>query len=108
MFNRNYEALFLNSEQHIADNKGNFRDSDTVSEPENDTVNDTVKYLNQRDSNIYKIIKMHPGLRYPQLYEYLKITDPKISRVTFSRRIAKMSELIEFRGSTKTGGYFIK
>ena len=108
LFNRNYEALFLNPEQHIADNKSNFRDSDTVNEPVNEPVNDTVKYLNQRDSNIYKIIKMHPGLRYPQLYEYLKITDSKISRATFKRRIAKMSELIEFRGSTKTGGYFIK
>ena len=73
-----------------------------------ETVNETVNYLNKRDSNIYRIIKLHPGLRFPQLYEYLVVTDPHISRATFMRRIAHMSDLIEFVGALRTGGYFIK
>lgn len=73
----------------------------------NDTVNDTLNLsdseiiaLNKRNSNIYHGIKDHPGLRFPQLYEFLKITDPTITRVTFSRRVSYMSDLIEFRGSS--------
>ena len=71
------------------------------------TVSDTVTSLNQRDSNIYRIIKLHPGLRYPQLSQYLKITDPTITRESFARRISKLRSFIEFKGSPKTGGYHI-
>lgn len=102
LFNRNYEALFVNPNQHIIDNKGK-TDIDTV----NDTVNDTVKYLSQRDSNIYNVIKQHLGLRFPQLIDYLIVVDPKMNKRSFARSVATMKDLIQFRDSPKTGGYYI-
>lgn len=135
--NRNYEALFLDPKKHLEDNtyshqkhevdgdKPGFiikteltdtigdtvnNNSVTVSDTVNHnsvTVSDAVTSLNQRDSNIYRIIKLHPGLRYPQLSQYLKITDPTITRESFARRISKLRSFIEFKGSPKTGGYHI-
>lgn len=58
--------------------------------------------------NIRKIIKQNPGLRSTQLLELLKITDTEITLNIFKKSIKQLSELIEFRGSSKTGGYFIK
>lgn len=98
LFNRNYEALYLHPEQHIKDNEVKT----------NITVNITTNELNRRDSNIYRIIKQPPGLRYPQLYEYLKALDPDLNRNTFKRRIIELNNFIEYKGSKRNGGYYIK
>ena len=113
--NRNYEALYLNPQKHLDDNKSITHLHGTVNVTVNDSVNgkeiatkDKIISLDKRDSNIYRIIKLHPGLRYPQLFEFLSVTDPTLNRRSFARSIKKMSDLVEFRGSNKTGGYYIK
>ena len=89
--------------EHLFDNKG----KETIFPIEN-RKNEAVRTLSMRDSNIYRMIKAHPGLRYPQLQDYLKVIDPTLGRGAFGRRIASMTDLIEFRGAPKTGGYFVK
>lgn len=102
--NKNYEALYLNPQKHLDDNKSIVHGFTSSQEKKSDDIST----LNSRDANIYKTIKLYPGLRYPQLEEYLKVTDPNVTRQIFSKRVIAMKDLIEFRGSSKTGGYFIK
>lgn len=56
-------------------------------------------------NQIYLAIKSNPGVRKPQL---LKIV--ATSRATAERSIAKLQHLnkVEFRGASKTGGYYCK
>ncbi len=99
--NRNYEALFLNPEKHLEDNKS-ITNGFLKINSEVDTE------LSARDANIYKVIKLYPGKRVPQLLELLQPLDSAITRNILHKRIKSLSDLIEFRGSSKTGGYFIK
>ena len=99
--NRNYDALYLHPEKHIQDNEGNTPRGVYG-------VNDGVKSLSLRDSNLYRIINKNPGLRTPQILELAKPTDPEISVDIIQRRLKAMNDLIEFRGAPKTGGYYIK
>lgn len=73
-----------------------------------DEVNGRVNIMNFRDANIYKVVKLYPGLRVPQLLELIKPLDPAINKNILYKRIKLLSEYIEFRGTSKTGGYYIK
>lgn len=115
IFNRNYEALFVNTNQHLKDNRNKVNENNKYIEPinravngaVNSAVNGAVKSLSKRDSIIYKVIKENPGFRYPQLERIIKILDPDINRNIFSKRIIQMKDVIEFKGSPKSGGYYI-
>lgn len=107
IFNRNYEALFVNTNQHLKDNRNKVNKNNKYIEPINRAVNGAVKSLSKRDSIIYKVIKENPGFRYPQLERIIKILDPDINRNIFSKRIIQMKDVIEFKGSPKSGGYYI-
>lgn len=102
--NKNYEALYLDPEKHLEDNKS------AIGFVHVDTLKTNIKSidLSKRHSNIYRMIKQNPGLRSTQLLKMLKVTDSDITLNMFKKSIKQLSELIEFRGSTKTGGYFIK
>lgn len=102
--NKNYEALYLNPEKHLEDNKSitNFAHAQVG------TSNIKKIDLNKRNSNIYRMIKQNPGLRSTQLLELLKVTDTEITLDIFKKSIKQLSELIEYRGSRRTGGYFVK
>ena len=102
--NKNYEALYLNPKKHLEDNKSITSFTHIKSEKTDISKID----LNKRNSNIYRIIKQNPGLRSTQLLELLKVTDTEITLNIFKKSIKQLSEFIEFRGSSKTGGYFIK
>ena len=102
--NKNYEALYLNPKKHLEDNKSITSFTHIKSEKTDISQID----LNKRNSNIYRIIKQNPGLRSTQLLELLKVTDTEITLNIFKKSIKQLSEFIEFRGSSKTGGYFIK
>ena len=65
----------------------------------NDTVNDTVK---KRLVQIILQLQDHPGLRINELTEMFKV-----SEVTVKRDMQKIRPLVEFKGSQKTGGYFL-
>ena len=90
--NRNYDALYLHPEKHIQDNKGN-------TSPKSGEVNGEVFSLNLRDSNIYRIIHLYPGLRAPQLLPLIMPVDPEITVNILRKRIERMTDYIEFRGA---------
>lgn len=102
--NKNYEELYLNPEKHLEDNKSITSFTHTKAEK----IDIRKVDLNKRNSNIYRIIKQNLGLRSTQLLELLKVTDTEITLNIFEKSIKQLSEFIEFRGSSKTGGYFIK
>ena len=62
----------------------------------NATVNATVTDL------IFDAIKNNPGIRRPGLLLLL----PMVKRGTLTRKLAELSDRIEFRGSPKSGGYY--
>lgn len=95
--NRNYDALFLNPQKHLNDNKSIRYDRFEVNDE-----------LNSRDANIFKIIKLYPGKRVPQLLELLQPLDPTITSNILHKRLDALCKIIEYRGAKKTGGYFIK
>lgn len=62
------------------------------------TVNATVSDL------IFDAIKNNPGISRPGLLWLL----PMVKRGTLTRKLAELSDRIEFRGSPKTSGYYPK
>lgn len=102
--NKNYEALYLNPEKHLEDNKSISPSHGKVV----NQINSEVKTLSSRDANIYRIIKMYPGKRVPQLVELLKPLDSDITENILHKRIKKLSDFIIFVGTPKTGGYYVK
>ena len=66
----------------------------TVSATVSATVNDL----------IVEIVRSNPGIRRPKLLELL----PTVKRGTLTRRLSDLSDVIEFRGAPKTGGYYCK
>jgi ATP-dependent DNA helicase RecG len=72
--------------------------NDTVNELD-DTVNDTIK---QRWASIIQSIEAKPGIRMRDLVHNLKV-----SEITVKRDMQKLKKLAEFRGTQKTGGYFL-
>jgi predicted HTH transcriptional regulator len=67
----------------------------------NDTISDTIKI---RYQNIIKILIKSPGLRANNLAGELKVSD-----VTIRRDMQKLFKqgIVEFKGSKKTGGYYL-
>ncbi|HVZ55660.1 MAG TPA: ATP-binding protein [Chitinophagaceae bacterium] len=70
-----------------------------ISDAINDTINDTIK---ERLSKAIKLLLEHPGLKSNELIEALKV-----SEATTKRDLQKIRALVEYRGSKKTGGYFL-
>lgn len=87
-FGRNYDA----SANHDA--------NETVNEPLNEPVN----FTGILSSEIYKFIKEKPGIRRIELSRIVRK-----SLATVKREIRKLIDLqlIEHRGSDKTGGYYV-
>ena len=52
----------------------------------------------------YSGLKITPGLNANEISEHIKKSIPSVARYISS---LKKRELIEFRGATKTGGYYI-
>jgi ATP-dependent DNA helicase RecG len=70
-----------------------------VDDTVNDTVNDTVK---KRLKQIIHHLRHNPGLRINELAEKYNV-----SEVTIKRDMQKIRPLVEYKGSQKTGGYFL-
>ena len=68
----------------------------------NDPLNDP---LNDREKKIFNLIRLTGGLRRNYIANKLEV-----SEVTIKRALQKLTglSLIEYRGSKKTGGYYIK
>ncbi|HEX3934473.1 MAG TPA: RNA-binding domain-containing protein [Puia sp.] len=72
--------------------------NDTVNDT-SDTVNDTVK---QRLAAMIRFIIDQPGIKKQELSRKLKV-----SEITIKRDMQRIRKLVEFRGTQKTGGYYL-
>ena len=75
---------------------------DPVNDPINDPVNDPVKGVLK---DVLEIIKNNPGIQKPAIAAHIGK-----SEATAKRYLKQLLEqnLIEYRGSNKTGGYYPK
>ncbi|MDE5797363.1 MAG: winged helix-turn-helix transcriptional regulator [Muribaculaceae bacterium] len=71
-----------------------------MSDPINDPIND----LKEIEREIYFAIKKHPGVRKVSLIPMVGKSEATVKRAL--KQLSK-NNLIEYRGSKKTGGYFI-
>jgi ATP-dependent DNA helicase RecG len=67
----------------------------------NDRLNDR---LNSREKRVFQILSETPGLRTNELSALIEVSIPTLSRTL--KNLIDL-ELIEYRGSKKTGGYFV-
>ncbi len=80
---------------------------DTVYTPENSTyivIEEEIK-LPKNQKKVYEAIKNNPGLRTPKLAELCELS---ISGIDNATRALRNKNLIEFVGSSATGGYYLK
>ena len=89
----------------------NYRDP--VNDPANDPVNDSEKIivnnaLNDVDLSILRMIQLNPGLNAKQISEKLHLQYSRITLDVVKNSLKrKLVQYVEFRGSPKTGGYFV-
>ena len=76
------------------------RNVDTLTDTLNDTLSDTLN--DTLNSRMLSLIRQRPGLRRPDLMAALNV-----SKSTLARRLREMRASIGFRGSAKTGGYYV-
>ena len=78
--------------------KGDEPVNELVNEPVNEPVNDVLR-------DILEFIKNNPGIKKPAI-----ITHIGKSKATLTRYLKQLVEqnLIEYKGSDKTGGYYLK
>lgn len=83
----------------VIDDTVNGSISDTVNDTVNDTVSDAVK---QRMIKVVQELMSQPGLKSKDL---ARVTG--VSEISIRRDMQKLTKLIEFKGTFKTGGYFL-
>lgn len=109
-----YEKLTKKVDFSVSDNffiiklpNLNYRD------PVNDSVNDSEKIivnnaLNDVDLSILRMIQLNPGLNAKQISEKLHLQYSRITLDIVKNSLKrKLVQYVEFRGSPKTGGYFV-
>ena len=109
-----YEKLTKKVDFSVSDNffiiklpNLNYRD------PVNDPVNDSEKIivnnaLNDVDLSILRMIQLNPGLNAKQISEKLHLQYSRITLDVVKNSLKrKLVQYVEFRGSPKTGGYFV-
>ncbi|MFT4155400.1 HTH domain-containing protein [Parafilimonas sp.] len=76
-------------------------DSKTISI--NDTINDTINdSMKERLNRVVQLLLEKPGLKVNELIQKLNVSER-----TAKRDLEKIRTLVEYRGSKKTGGYFL-
>ena len=74
----------------------------TLRKEENDPINDPI---NRKREEVLNVIRKNPGLRKTQIRKMISITEISLKRTI---KDLKDENVIEFRGSKKTGGYYLK
>ena len=76
----------------------------------NDQINDQINdRINDLGLMILKAINDTPGIKVPTLLEKLFVVDSSITADKIRNELKRnLSSYVEYRGSRKTGGYFIK
>jgi ATP-dependent DNA helicase RecG len=90
----------------LPDQKG-IATTETTNGPINDAINDTINgpisdSIKDRLSKAVKLFFEKPGMKVNELVENLEVSER-----TAKRDLEKIRGLVEYRGSKKTGGYFL-
>lgn len=84
----------------------NYSNNDQINDQINDRINDQI---NELDLQILKIIYNNPGIKVLGISQNLSSDDIQVSENQIRNSIKrKIRDYIEYKGSKKTGGYFIK
>lgn len=103
--------------QHVFNPSGNFfmltLPNQNYADPVNDPVNDSIKIKDDRLGDleliILRTIQQNLGINTRNLLKLINEKQPEITMDTLKNNIKrKLQDYIEFRGSQKKGGYFIK
>lgn len=81
-----------------------FKENEPTKSTINDPINDPINNLKEIERKIYFEIKAYPGIRKVYLIPMVGKSEATVKRVL--KQLSK-NNLIEYRGSKKTGGYFI-
>lgn len=83
----------------------NGRENEGINEGVNDGVNEGVNDLDAALKQVYSIIKAAPGIKTNQISDKIGRSTATVERYLSA---LKKKDLIEHRGSAKTGGYYVK
>lgn len=98
--NTGKEPIFESTERYFFVTLPNLNYSD------NDQINDQINDLGLL---ILQEIKKNPGIKVPGLVEKISVAIPDINADKIRNEIKReLKNLIELRGSRKTGGYYLK
>ena len=77
---------------------------------ENDQINDQIKAdISDFGLEVLKLIKKFPGIKVPEIVEKLRIKDLVVNSDKVRNEIKRnLFNYIEYKGSNKTGGYYLK
>lgn len=82
------------------------KDADQINDPINDQINDPISDMGLE---ILKIIQNNPGISVNGVFKILKELNGKVTLDIIRNSIRReLYNLIEHRGSKKTGGYYTK
>ena len=82
------------------------KDADQINDQINDPINDPISYIGLE---ILKIIQNNPGISVNGVFKILKELNEKVTLDIIWNSIRReLYNLIEHRGSKKTGGYYTK
>ena len=76
----------------------------------NDQINDQIKAdISDFGLEVLKLIKKFPGIKVPEIVEKLRIKDLVVNSDKVRNEIKRnLFNYIEYKGSNKTGGYYLK
>lgn len=83
----------------------NGRENEGINEGVNDGANEGVNDLDAALKQVYSIIKTTPGIKTNQISDKIGRSTATVERYLSA---LKKKDLIEHRGSAKTGGYYVK
>ena len=83
----------------------NGRENEGINEGVNDGANEGVNDLDAALKQVYSIIKTAPGIKTNQISDKIGRSTATVERYLSA---LKKKDLIEHRGSAKTGGYYVK
>ena len=76
----------------------------------NDQINDQIKSnISDFGLEVLKLIKKFPGIKVPEIVEKLRSNNLTINSDKVRNEIKRnMTDYLEYKGSNKTGGYYLK
>lgn len=84
----------------------NYKFDDQINDQISDQINDKI---NELDLSILEIIFNQPGIKVPDIHNKLLINEKSVTLNQIRNSIKrKITNYIEYKGSRKTGGYYLK